>query len=234
LSYCETQKRRDAQRKRIRMEERWMSRSSKRLLVAAALAVSANPAYSLDLSAPQVVAQRICMVAGEFSQIEATINSTDPKVVVRLYFRSNLSPETYFVKMTPVGTPEPGTGTWRVRGVLPKATLQASPVTYRAEVRSAGGTVRSPEIVVTVVRTKQACDEGVAAAVATNNVVTVFDAGGAKAGGGVLGEGRRSFVITAAEMLTAGALASGGFAFLTRESRGEPQSDPYGPASACR
>jgi hypothetical protein len=106
-----------------------------------------------------------CMVASQFSLLEAKAPDAD----ARVYFRSSLGSGYYFVEMTREGG--------RYVGKLPKPKMEASPITYFVEAALADGRAfRTPEVAVVVVPSAGACPAGKrVATIGPPGAVTVFD-----------------------------------------------------------
>jgi len=106
-----------------------------------------------------------CLIAGEFPLIEAAI-VRPADVEGRVFFKSNLGDDYYFIRMTRVDG--------RLVGKLPKPKLEASPISYYIAV-SPTESSRTPEYSAVVVNTPAACQAGRRVArIGPKGAVTVF------------------------------------------------------------
>ena len=97
-----------------------------------------------------------CVIAGQYPQIQTVIVPADKVVKARLYFKSGLSPEVFYVDMVP--------GIGNYSGTLPLPTVQASPITFWVEVTGADyGQTRSAESQAVVVEKAADCKGKLAA-----------------------------------------------------------------------
>lgn len=93
-----------------------------------------------------------CLVANEFPYFEAKIEPAASVVRARVYFKSVLSDEWYYVEMTQAD----GVFT----GVLPRPTMAASPITYYIQATTTDfGESRTPEISAEVVEKPEDCPD---------------------------------------------------------------------------
>jgi hypothetical protein len=145
-----------------------------------------------------------CVVEGQFPLLEAQIQPAASIARARFYFKSELSPQFYYVEgslapgvtaarlpgtkvasaqisgaMLPQATPPlPGTFWFK----LPKPKLEAKIITgYFFAITTDGNEGQSPEFQMQVVADESEC-EGKAAPIAPTGPVTVFTQGGAAAG----------------------------------------------------
>ena len=156
-----------------------------------------------------VAASRVeCMVAGTNPQIDAGITPEDQVQAGRVYFKSALGNDFYYVEMLLVAG--------RYVGVLPKPRLDAGPITYYVEgVGRDYAQSQSPETRSVVVEKSGDCGDKPVAALGPGDPVRVF----AVTGGTALPPGFTgvSSVVAAGAgtgAAAAGAAAAGG-SFLT-------------------
>ena len=117
-----------------------------------------------------------CMIADQYPQIEATVAPSSNVASVRVYFRSSLSPDLYYV----VADGKSG----RYVANMPRPQLNAGPVAFYVEAATRNGVLgRSADGIAGVVPTEEACPRGLRSAPIDPNVmlVTIFSANGATA-----------------------------------------------------
>jgi hypothetical protein len=116
------------------------------------------------------------MIADQSPQIEATVAPSSNVADVRVYFRSALSPDLYYIVAEPQGG--------RYVAGLPRPQLNASPVTFHVEAVSRDGVLaRSAEDSARVVPNAVACPAGLRPAPIDPNTtqLTIFSESGATA-----------------------------------------------------
>lgn len=159
-----------------------------------------------------------CLVAGQFPLIEAVIEPAASVARARVYFKSALGTDYYFVEMT--------LQDGKFVGKLPKPKLEASPITYYIQATTTEfGESQTPEIETTVVADESEC-EGKVAPIGPAGAVTVFSAStaavavpvGFAAGGLALGAGGLA--------LAGGLLAAGGVAAAAGGGGSSPSPSP--------
>ncbi len=107
-----------------------------------------------------------CVLEGEFPLFDAGFQPIETVARARVYFKSALGDEYYYVEMTQ----EAG----QFVGKLPKPTLEASPITYYIQVTTTDfGESQTAEFDAEVVADESEC-EGKVAAVGPPGAVTVF------------------------------------------------------------
>ena len=154
-----------------------------------------------------------CLISGEFPIIDAAIEPASSVVRARVYFRSVLSEEWYFVEMQQV---EAG-----FRGWLPRPQPVASPITYYLQTTTTDfGESRTPEIAAKVVEFEDECGEAKLAAFGDPPAaLTIYSAStgaaaalpvGFAAGGLALGAGAIALIVVGAGAAVAGGVAIGG------------------------
>jgi hypothetical protein len=117
-----------------------------------------------------------CMIADRSPQIEATVAPSSSAVSVRVYFRSALSPEIYYIAAERQGD--------RYVASLPRPQLNAGPITFSVEAASRDGVLaRTAESIVGVVPNEGACPAGLRPAPigSTTTQLTIFSESGATA-----------------------------------------------------
>jgi Carboxypeptidase regulatory-like domain len=111
-----------------------------------------------------------CFVAGEFPLLDAGIEPADKVARARVYFKSALGEAYYYVEAAP------GDG-GKTFAKLPRPKVEASPITYYWQATFTDfGEVTGPEIPVTVVDSKEKCEDKVVAAYGPAGPVAVFSA----------------------------------------------------------
>jgi hypothetical protein len=116
-----------------------------------------------------------CMIAGEFPQLDAIVQPADQVAKVRVYFKSALANDWYYVD----AAPQAG----NFVGVLPKPNVNAGPITYYFEAVSKDLTpMRSAEVSAKVVESAGACGDDKPAAIAAAGPAAVFGPAGATVG----------------------------------------------------
>jgi hypothetical protein len=164
---------------------------------------------------------RACILAGQHPQFQGSVIPMSGVRRARLFFRSALSPDFYYVESVLEG------GRYVAR--LPRPTLEAGPISFYLEAAGDGGQGRSVDGDAIVVRKIEECPgDRRAAPVAPGGPVSVFDiagnpafpvgfegiTGAAAAGvapvgvGGAAGAGA-GFFGTTAGLITLGAVAVG-------------------------
>lgn len=147
-----------------------------------------------------------CLVAGEFPILDATFTPAASVARARLYFKSSLAPDWYYVEMVQ----QPAGG---FRGWMPRPQVAASPISYYIQAATTEfGENQTPEISAIVVDDESQCgDRKVAPFGQPPAGLTVFSAttgasvtipAGFAAGGLALGAG-------AIALIAAGATAAG-------------------------
>ena len=138
-----------------------------------------------------------CMIADQSPQIEATVAPSSSVANVRVYFRSALSPDIYYIAAERLGD-------FYVAS-LPRPQLNAGPITFSVEAASRDGVfARTAESLAVVVPNAGACPAGLRAAPigSTTTQLTIFSESGATApAAGFSGISR---VLAGAAMATAG------------------------------
>jgi len=117
-----------------------------------------------------------CMIADQSPQIEATVAPSSSVADVRVYFRSALSPDTYYIAAEKLGD--------RYVASLPRPQLNAGPITFYVEAASRSGVfARTAESVAGVVPDAVACPAGLRPAPLgpTTTQLTIFSETGATA-----------------------------------------------------
>ena len=117
-----------------------------------------------------------CMIADQSPQIEATVVPSSSVADVRVYFRSALSPDTYYIAAERQGD--------RYVASLPRPQLNAGPITFYVEAASRSGVfARTAESVAGVVPDAVACPAGLRPAPlgSTTTQLTIFSETGATA-----------------------------------------------------
>lgn len=116
-----------------------------------------------------------CMVAGQFPLLDAVIDQPDSVARARVYFKSSLSPEYYYVEMTRGQAEQVA----QFFGKLPKPKLDATPITYYVQTMTTDfKESQTPEIQAIVVADESECPQGLKVApVGPPGAVTVFSAG---------------------------------------------------------
>jgi hypothetical protein len=115
-----------------------------------------------------------CMIADQSPQIEATIAPSSSVANVRVYFRSALSPDLYYIAAERQGD--------RWLASLPRPQLNAGPVSFYVEAASRDGVLgRSAEDIARVVPDAVACPAGLRTAPIDPNTtqLTIFSESGA-------------------------------------------------------
>lgn len=111
-----------------------------------------------------------CMIAGQFPLVNARIEPAASVARARVYFKSSLSPNLYYVEMVPA---EGGGFT----GKLPRPKLEASPVTYHIQATTTEyGDAQIAEISSIVVNDAGECEDKALAPIGPPGEVTVFSA----------------------------------------------------------
>ena len=174
--------------------------------------IATPPTMTLDGSS--------CVVAGLYPQLQTVIVPADKVVKARLYFKSGLSSEVFYVDMVP--------GVGNYSATLPRPTVQASPITFWVEVTGVDyGQTRSAEKQMVVVKKAPDC-KGKLAAVASSGPATALSAtgaaglpagfaagvggaaaGGAAAGGGILGLSTTTALIVGGGIVAGGLIIAG-------------------------
>ena len=164
-----------------------------------------------------------CVVEGEFPLFPASFEPMASVARARVYFKSVLGDEFYYVEMVQEGG--------QFVGKLPKPTLEASPITYYIQVTTIDfGESQTAEFDAVVVADESECD-GEVAAVGPTGAVTVFSAStgaaiapaGFAAGAAGLAAGTVALVVGGAAAIAAGTIA------VVTESTPEPTPEPTPP-----
>ena len=146
-----------------------------------------------------------CVVEGEFPLFDAGFQPMESVARARVYFKSALGDEYYYVEMTQ----EAG----QFVGKLPKPTLEASPITYYIQVTTTDfGESQTAEFDAEVIADASEC-EGKVAAAGPAGAVTVFSSAtgaaiapaGFAAGAAGLAAGTIALIVGGAAVLAAGA-----------------------------
>ena len=117
-----------------------------------------------------------CMIADQSPQIEATVAPSSSVANVRVYFRSALSPDIYYIAAERLGD-------FYVAS-LPRPQLNAGPITFSVEAASRDGVfARTAESLAVVVPNAGACPTGLRPAPigSTTTQLTIFSESGATA-----------------------------------------------------
>ena len=110
-----------------------------------------------------------CFIAGEFPLLDATINPAPNVARARIYFKSALVSNYYYVEMTPAEG--------KFFGKLPRPRVEASPVTYYVQATTTDFTeMQLQEVPALVVATREDCPDDKIAAIGPPGEVTVFSA----------------------------------------------------------
>jgi len=92
-----------------------------------------------------------CLLAGEYPVLEAAAEDSSSVMKMRIYFKSGLGTEWYFIEM------EPSEGGFR--GYLPRPQVTASPIAYYIEATTATfGEARTEEYSAKVVESETECE----------------------------------------------------------------------------
>jgi hypothetical protein len=129
------------------------------------------PAPTEPVTATTILHDAIgCMIAGQFPLVNARIEPASGVARARVYFKSALSPDWFYVEMGPLD----GGG---FSGKLPRPKLEASPVTYYIQATTTEfGDAQIAEIQSIVVQDAQECEERAIAPIGGPGEVTVFSA----------------------------------------------------------
>ena len=156
-----------------------------------------------------------CIVAGQFPLIDATLDPPGNIARARVYFKSALGDDYFFVEMTPAPPPPEGL----FNGKLPKPQLAASPITYHIMTTTTDFVESlTPDYQAIVVSDESECPEKVRVApIGPPGAVTVFSAAsGGIVSGAVLGGGAALIAGgTLAAILVGGAIVAGTVAATT-------------------
>jgi hypothetical protein len=148
-----------------------------------------------------------CFIAGEFPLVDATLAPVASVARARVYFKSALVSNYYYVEMTPVEG--------KFVGKLPRPRVEASPVTYYIQATTTDfAEMQIQEVPALVVEKREDCPDDRVAAIGPPGEVTVFSAatglaiapaGFAAGAAGILGLGGLALLIggAAAAGLTA-------------------------------
>lgn len=129
-----------------------------------------SEASALSLSHDPVT----CMVANAFPQIDASLIPEPSVQSAKVYFRSALGPDFYYVEMQREAS--------RYVGTLPRPNANAGPVTYYVEGLGANYTqTQSGDVSATVVEEESDCDGRVAPVAPFGSPVQVFSLTGSTA-----------------------------------------------------
>ena len=164
-----------------------------------------------------------CMIAGQFPLVNARIEPAAGVARARVYFKSALSPNWYYVEMIPAE----GGG---FSGKLPRPKVEASPVTYYIQATTTDfGDAQTPEISSIVVNDAGECEDKAIAPIGPPGEVTVFSAatGAAIAPAGFAVGGLALTLGTVA--LIVGGAAAAGIAAAVTVFNPEPEPTPAPP-----
>jgi hypothetical protein len=138
-----------------------------------------------------------CFIAGEFPLLDASVEPVPSVARARIYFKSALVENYYYVEMTPAEG--------KFVGKLPRPRVEASPVTYYVQATTTDfAEMQLTEISALVVEKREDCPDDKVAAIGPPGEVTVFSAatglaiapaGFAAAAGGLLGLGGLALLI---------------------------------------
>lgn len=181
------------------------------LLVASPFALPATAAAAEVSVQPSPA----CLIAGDYPQISAAVIPAGNIARVRVFFRSVLSPDYYYVEAVPQG------GVWVAR--LPRPRPEAGPVSVYANVTTADfAESRSADVSAPVVRNTGQCpSDHKPAPTSPGGPVSVFDVAGnpalpagftgvaAVAAGGAGAAGAGAFLTSTGGLVTLAAVAVG-------------------------
>ena len=110
-----------------------------------------------------------CFIAGEFPLLDATLTPAASVARARIYFKSALVSNYYYVEMTPAEG--------KFIGKLPRPRVEASPVTYYVQATTTDfAEMQLQEVPALVVEKREDCPDDRVAAVGPPGEVTVFSA----------------------------------------------------------
>lgn len=110
-----------------------------------------------------------CFIAGEFPLLDANIAPAPTVARARIYFKSALVSNYYYVEMTPAEG--------KFVGKLPRPRVEASPVTYYVQATTTDfAEMQLQEIPALVVERREDCPDDKVAAIGPPGEVTVFSA----------------------------------------------------------
>jgi hypothetical protein len=138
-----------------------------------------------------------CFIAGEFPLLDASVDPSANIARARVYFKSALVANYYYVEMTPADA--------KFVGKLPRPRVEASPVTYYVQATTTDfAEMQLQEVNALVVEKREDCPDDKVAAIGPPGEVTVFSAatglaiapaGFAAAAGGLVGLGGLALLI---------------------------------------
>jgi hypothetical protein len=138
-----------------------------------------------------------CFIAGEFPLLDATVDPVANIARARIYFKSALIENYYYVEATPAEG--------KFIGKLPRPRTEASPVTYYFQATTTDfAEMQLKEVSALVVEKREDCPDDKVAAIGPPGEVTVFSAatglaiapaGFAAAAGGLLGLGGLALLV---------------------------------------
>lgn len=110
-----------------------------------------------------------CFIAGEFPLLDATLTPAATVARARIYFKSALVSNYYYVEMTPAEG--------KFMGKLPRPRVEASPVTYYVQATTTDfAEMQLQEVPALVVEKREDCPDDKIAAIGPPGEVTVFSA----------------------------------------------------------
>ena len=110
-----------------------------------------------------------CFIAGEFPLLDATLTPASTVARARIYFKSALVSNYYYVEMTPAEG--------KFIGKLPRPRVEASPVTYYVQATTTDfAEMQLQEVPALVVEKREDCPDDKVAAIGPPGEVTVFSA----------------------------------------------------------
>jgi hypothetical protein len=110
-----------------------------------------------------------CFIAGEFPLLDATLTPAATVARARIYFKSALVSNYYYIEMTPAEG--------KFVGKLPRPRVEASPVTYYVQATTTDfAEMQLQEVPALVVEKREDCPDDKIAAIGPPGEVTVFSA----------------------------------------------------------
>jgi hypothetical protein len=138
-----------------------------------------------------------CFIAGEFPLLDASLEPATTVARARIYFKSSLVSNYYYVEMTPAEG--------KFVGKLPRPRVEASPVTYYVQATTTDfAEMQLQEVSALVIANREDCPDDKVAAIGPPGEVTVFSAatglaiapaGFAAGAAGILGLGGLALLI---------------------------------------
>jgi hypothetical protein len=169
-----------------------------------------------------------CFIAGEFPLLDASLTPAATVARSRIYFKSALVSNYYYVEMTPAEG--------KFSGKLPRPRVEASPVTYYMQATTTDFLeMQLEEVSAIVVEKRQDCPDDKIAAIGPPGEVTVFSAatglaiapaGFAAGAAGILGLGGLALLIGGA---AAAGIATSVVVFQNDTPTPQPTSTPPPP-----